>query len=376
MPYARPSLTDLRAQVAQAIASALPGVDPLLPFSNVGILGQVLAGLTHLHYGYLDWIAQQATPYTATDEFLEAWAALKEVTRKPTTQATGRAAFGGANGTLLPAGSAVVRGDGQAYVTTSDGTVSSGSVTVPIVAIADPAGLVGAQGNCAAGTVLSLSQAVAGVSSAGTAAGAITGGADLETDDSLRTRMLVAYRTVAHGGSASDYLGWALAVAGVTRVWVGPHAYGAGTVVVWFMMDSAQAAHGGFPQGANGVALGETRDTVATGDQLAVANGLFPLQPVTALVFACAPTAYPIAITITGLSSASAATKAAVAASIAQRLLEVGTVSASGSTVALSDIDAAIAEVPGTTGFVVTVPAANVAVPAGNLPTLGTITWG
>lgn len=376
MPFARPSLTDLRAQVAQAIASALPGVDPLLPFSNVGILGQVLAGLTHMHYGYLDWIAQQATPYTATEEFLEAWAALKDVTRKPTTQATGRVAFGGVNGTVLPAGAAVVRGDGQSYVTTADGTVSAGSVTVPIVATADPTGLVGTAGNCAAGTVLSLAQSVAGISSAGTAAGAITGGADLETDDSLRTRMLVAYRTVAHGGSASDYLGWALAVPGVTRVWVGPHVYGAGTVVIWFMMDSAQAAHGGFPQGTNGVSSSESRDTVATGDQLAVANALFAMQPVTALVYACAPTAYPINITITGLLAASSATKAAVAAAIAQTLVNVGSVSASGSTVALSDIDAAIASVPGTTGFVVTVPASNVAVPAGALPTLGTITWG
>lgn len=375
MPFARPSLTDLRAQVLQAIASALPGVDPLLPFSNVGILGQVLAGLTHLHYGYLDWIAMQATPYTATDEFLEAWAALKDITRKPATRAAGRVAFGGLNGTVLPAGASVVRGDGQTYTTTTSGTVSGGSVTVQVVADADPTGLTGVGGNCAAGTTLSLSQAVAGIGSAGTAAGSITGGSDLETDDSLRTRMLVAYRTVAHGGSAADYLGWALAVPGVTRAWVGPHAYGAGTVVVWFMMDSAQAAHAGFPQGSNGVAASEPRDTVATGDQLAVANALFSLQPVTALVYACAPTAYPIDITITGMSSSSAATRAAVAAAITQALTTLGMVSAAGSTVSLSDINAAIASVPGTSGYVMTVPAANVSVPGGGLPQLGTITW-
>ena len=55
------------------------------------------------------------------------------------------------------------------------------------------------------------------------------------------------------------------------------------------MMDVSEAAHGGFPQGTNGVAGAETRDTAATGDQLAVANYIYPLRPATALVYACAP---------------------------------------------------------------------------------------
>ena len=48
----------------------------------------------------------------------------------------------------------------------------------------------------------------------------------------------------------------------------------------------ARPCHGGFPQGTNGVAALETRDTAATGDQLAVANYLYPLRPVTPIVYA------------------------------------------------------------------------------------------
>ena len=43
MPFSRPTLATLRAQAAADIASALPGADPLLRFSNLGILGDAEA---------------------------------------------------------------------------------------------------------------------------------------------------------------------------------------------------------------------------------------------------------------------------------------------------------------------------------------------
>ncbi|STJ26665.1 baseplate J protein [Citrobacter braakii] len=87
MPYKHPTLTDLRGQVRSDIQSALPKTGGLLRFSNLKITGDVQAGLSYGHYGYLDWIAQQSTPFTATDEYLEAWAALVAVYRKPATAA-------------------------------------------------------------------------------------------------------------------------------------------------------------------------------------------------------------------------------------------------------------------------------------------------
>ena len=70
MPFNRPTLSGLRSQVAADISTGLPGADGLLRFSNLAVLGSSLAGLTHLRFGFLDFIALQATPYTATDEFL------------------------------------------------------------------------------------------------------------------------------------------------------------------------------------------------------------------------------------------------------------------------------------------------------------------
>ncbi|MGN6518667.1 MAG: baseplate J/gp47 family protein [Dokdonella sp.] len=381
MPFARPTLKQLRQQVQQDIASALPGSDPLLRFSNLGILADVLAALANMHYGYLDWIASQGVPFTATDEYLEAWAALKNVTRKPAAVASGTITFTGTNGTVLPSGTPLQRADGQQYLTTATGTVASGSVTVPAAAVADHAGLVGAGGNCDAGVQMTLASAIAGLNSTGVAATAFVGGADLETDDSLRARMLLAYQQPPHGGDATDYVEWALAVPGVTRAWCVPNALGVGTVAVYTMFDAAEAAHSGFPQGTDGVSQhdagpdGLPRAAVATGDQLTVADAIFALQPVTALVSAKAPTPQSIPFVISGIAGASADTRAAIAAAIAAVFLQYAAIQAGGSTLSLSYIESAIAAVPNTTGFVIESPTGNIVSTGSQLPVVGPITY-
>lgn len=241
----------------------------------------------------------------------------------------------------------------------------------------------GAAGNALSGTALSLGIGIAGVTGSGTASGVITGGADIETDNELRSRMLLAYAKPPQGGSISDYGEWALEVPGVTRCWIVPSGMGPGSIVLQFMMDDAEAAFGGFPQGTNGCAAAETRDTAATGDQLALADYIFAKQAVTALVYTVAPSANTIDLTINGISSASIATKAAIAAAFAAAL-RVG--ARPGGVTDILPIEAAIAAVPGTDGAVlVTVTASagtvspgtagNITSDAGALPTPGTITY-
>ena len=374
MPWTRPQLSDLRNQVAQDIASAIPGSDPLLRFANLGILGNVQAGLAHLHYGYLDYIALQSNPFTATDEYLEAWAALKDVFREAATSASGQITFPATPNVLVPSGTPITRGDGVSCVTTADATAGAGgTVVVSATMDPDPTGLAGAFGNTTAGVTMTLGRTIPGVQSSGTVTTAFTGGADLETDDSLRSRMLEEYQKTAQGGAKADYEIWARQVPGVTRSWCNPLGAGSGTVVVYVMLDSAEAAFNGFPQGTNGVATNETRDTPATGDQLIVANYIYALRPATALVYVVAPVAYSINFTITGLSTASSSTKAAISQAIAGVLQQTGT--PLGGAIDLSLIESAIAAIPGTAGFVVTSPTGNVATTTGQLAVLGTVTY-
>ncbi len=370
MPFTRPTLTELRNQVAQDITSSFPGADALLRFSNLNITGIAQANLANLHYGYLDWIAKQAVPFTATDEFLEGWAALKGVFRQAPVAAGGSVRFSGVPGTVIPAGSALVRGDGVTYATVGAVAIGGGgTATVSAVADADPAGLAGAFGNTVVGSGMTLSQAIAGVQAAGVVTVAFTGGADLEVDDSLRSRMLTQYQEPPRGGAKSDYEKWAKEVPGVTRAWAVPNVLGVGSVVVYIMMDSSEAGFGGFPQGVNGVATDETRGTAAVGDQLLVADYILPRQPVTAYVSVAAPAANPISFTIQDLPVAA---HSSVSAAIADVFLRDGS---PGGTIPLAHVWSAISSIAGVDSFVILAPLVGIVNPPGALPTVGAITY-
>lgn len=356
MPFSRPTLSQLRQQASADIAAALPGTDSLLRYSNLSILGDVEAAQTSGLYGYLDYIAKQAVPFTSTDEYLEGWSAFRSVIRKPATSAIGVAYFNGADENVVPAGTPVQSATGIAFVSTADAIVVDGYAAVPLSAVTP-----GIDGNVAAGTAFTLSAGISGVSSSGSATSAFTGGAEVEKDDALRTRMLFAWANPPQGGALGDYQRWALEVPGVTRAWVAPNRMGAGTVVVYTMFDDAEAADGGFPQGNAGCAALEDRDAPATGDLLAVANAIYPLRPVTALVYSVAPIANRLVFTIDGLAAASVVTRTAIAAAIRTILILQGSVGgarvADGSTggvLRLSFIERAIAAIAGTDGFVIT----------------------
>ncbi len=368
MPYTRPTLTELNNLVAQDLAA----VGPLLRLSNMGVVGKALAGLSNAHYGYQAYVAKQSNPYTATDEWLEAWAALKGVYRKAAAQASGSVLFTGTAGATIPSGRVITRADGASFTTTASATISAeGTATVAASADADPNGLLGASGNTAVGTAMTLVVTILGVLSTGAVSSAFIGGADLESDDSLRTRMLYAYQNPPLGGARSDYVAWALSASGVTRAWCVPLVFGAGTVGVYFMMDLANIAFDGFPQGTDGVAVAETRAITATGDQSTVAEYLYTVQPVPALVYALTPQRNAVNFSISGVPFAS---RAAVTAAIADVLLRSG--NPDGVTpVALSDVWSAIAATSGVTSFTMSSPSADIHSAQGYIPTVGTVTY-
>jgi uncharacterized phage protein gp47/JayE len=67
--------------------------------------------------------------------------------------------------------------------------------------------------NADPGNLIAIATPIVGINSSGVM-GAATGGADSETQDALRTRMLLQYRASPQGGDADDYVIWALQVPG------------------------------------------------------------------------------------------------------------------------------------------------------------------
>lgn len=237
----------------------------------------------------------------------------------------------------------------------------------------DPTGG-GAAGNTPAGTQLSLDSSIFGVDSVVTLATAITDGSDIESEEAFRARMLLAYQNTPQGGNDDDYEGWALEVSGVTRAWAARRLMGAGTVGIYVMTDGTDTSNNGFPVGTDGISELENWSALkATGDQGRVADHIYPLQPVTALVYVCSPIRKTVNFIIDGISTADSTTTAAINAAIDGVFFESG--DPTGGKVLLSDLVIALSNMSGTSGFILTSPTANIITAKGELPVRGTVTY-
>ncbi|EQB0362450.1 baseplate J/gp47 family protein [Yersinia enterocolitica] len=377
MPFNRPTLSELRQRNLSYIQSELKTGGNLLRFSNIGVISDADAGMAHLHYGYLDYIALQSTPYNATDEYLAAWAALKDVFRKPANPATcPTVEFSGTTGRVIAAGSLLNRADGYQYrldheVTLGAGGTGTGSITAVLPSVLDDTTGGGIAGNADAGTSLTLDVAIDGVLSVATATVKISGGADIESEDAFRSRMLLAYQNTPQGGNDTDYRGWALAVPGVTRCWVKRRLQGVGTVGIYIMCDGNDS--GGFPVGTDGISqLEEWGAVKATGDQERVADHIYPLQPIIAIIYVCAPVAAPVNFVISGISTAGSETTTAINTAIDEVFFTEGE---PGGKILLSSLLLAIGDVTGTSGFILDSPTTNIQLETGQLPLRGTVTY-
>lgn len=351
MPFERPDLATLVSRSQADTAARLPGVDPALRRSLVGVLSAVRAGSVHGLYGYLDWMARQLMPDTAELEHLERWASIwLEENRKAATAATGQASFTGLDGSAIPTGTQLLRADGQEYVTTLEALVAAGVATAPVLAVA-----AGVAGNADPGILLNLISPVSGVQPQASAPAGLTGGADAETDDSLRARLLSRIRKPVRGGAADDYVTWALTVPGVTRAWTSAKELGSATVTLRFMMDGTYAD--GIPQAAD-VAL--------------VQAVLDALRPVTAEVYAVAPVPLPLGLSIR-LTPDLASVRAAVEAELRDMLLYEAV---PGGTILISHQREAISIALGETDHVLLSPTEDVVCAAGEIAVVGDIEWG
>lgn len=349
MAFSRPSLTDLVDRIQADFVSRFTLNGPVLRRSVIYVLARVLAGAAHSLYGYLNYLSRQIFPDTADDTNLRRWGSIWGLSPTAATYSSGSITITGTDGTVVPAASKLIRSDGAEYSTAADVTIASGTATATVTAVA-----AGVDGNCDAGTVLSFESPIANIDTDTTVAvGGLAGGADEETTDDFRTRVLARLQDSPQGGSSADYVAWAKEVAGVTRAWVYPLALGAGTVVVRFMRDND----------ANPIP-----DSTAVAD---VQSHIDSVRPVTATVTVAAPIADALDFTLS-ITPDTTATRAAVQAELTDLLsreVEPGV------TLPISQIRTAIGNATGLTDYTLSSPSADVVPSTGHVPTLGTFTW-
>lgn len=232
MAFKRPSLPELMGRVDQDLLSRLPGSQAALAVRLTKALATSEAGVAHGLYGYLQWLERQLFPETCDDDLLHLHSA--GVPRRQAGKSVGPVELEGSDDAVVVAGTEL-QADDQEYVTTEEAVIEGGVATVEVEALE-----AGAAGDQVAGTELRLVSPIPGVSGTAVVGDAgILGGADLETFDSWRDRILLRRARVPRGGAEGDWEGWALEVPGVTRAWEDPRGMGPGSVVIRIMADDA-----------------------------------------------------------------------------------------------------------------------------------------
>lgn len=348
MSFARPTLSQIIGRIQDDFTARLPGADSRLRRNVLDVKARAYAGAVHGAYGMLDDIAK-FLPDVADAERLARWAAIFGLSRKAAEAASGTVTLTGTGTPTAPIGTVLVRADGARYLLTADATISGGTAAAAVEA--EDAGGASAMVD---GQQLTFLSPVAGIQAVATvAAGGISGGADEESDDALRVRLLARMRQPVRGGAASDYVAWATEVAEVTRAWVYANWDGLGTVKLLFVMDGREDIIPG------------------SGDVAAVQAHIDALRPVTAEVTVAAPVADPLDFTI-ALTPDTTAVRDAVTAELRDLLAREAE---PGGTILISHVREAISIAAGETDHVLTAPSANATADAGEIITMGAITW-
>lgn len=282
MAFQRPTLKDLITRVQGDFKAALE-LPTILRRSLIGATANALAGLSHMFNGFLADIEKQSMPDTATTNLLR-WGSIWGVYPKTATFAEFNAEVTGTPGTVIPDNRSYRRTDGVEYVTEGEVILDGdGEGIIHLVAL-----VAGDNGNVEVLDQISILSPIAGLDSNATVSEILIDADDAEVPDNatteqlepFRQRLLARIQNPPSGGTASDYIAWALEVAGITRAWVSPQGLGPGTVVVFVVSDDED------PITPSPAKITEVSDYIET------------VRPVTANVTVTAPVLLPLDLVI------------------------------------------------------------------------------
>jgi uncharacterized phage protein gp47/JayE len=206
----------------------------------VKIIGKTIGAIAHLIYGYIDNVAKELLVSTCqTTEYLQIHAKENNVPRKAPTYARGTIQFTGLEGSIILEQTECTGDNGVQYR-----VVSSVEIGIALTAICTVVAVEsGAKGNLSAGSSIVIDSEIPGVNSTGTVqAGGITGGVDIEAENSWKSRILRKKQRISMGGKDEDWEDWMRDCPSLTptRVWASPGAAGLNSVVCMFVFDDRE----------------------------------------------------------------------------------------------------------------------------------------
>ena len=184
--------------------------------SDLGIRLKVLAGEIRNLYAGMEWLQRQAFPQTASGEALEMHAEERGLARREASPSYGTLLFrrtGALNYSLpIPMGTVCASEEDPSvrFVTAEESALPPNETEVAVAAVSEGTGLAC---NAAANTVTVMVTPPAGIETVSNTA--FSGGMDLETDESLRSRLAERFAAPVNGTNRSFYAAFAESYEGI-----------------------------------------------------------------------------------------------------------------------------------------------------------------
>jgi uncharacterized phage protein gp47/JayE len=238
LPIRRESLATIRPRIdGDANAGVAPASDDFVDVTTGGYFADVAQALAIEQERLWDFgsteVPAVAFITTAWGRYLDMHGDVLGVPRKAAAFASVIAHFTGTNGTQVGTNFQIATlptdpdQDPVVFQTTTSGTIAAGVLDLPVVAIET-----GVAGNVPVGALSQFESATPTGLTAVTNLAPTAGGAEPESDQAYRARLLLEFGSTPGAGTIGDYQRWALAYPGVGAVAVEPVWAGDGSVRV------------------------------------------------------------------------------------------------------------------------------------------------
>ena len=304
-----PTTKELSDNIISQLEAAFGQAIPLLPKSFLRVLAKVLSGLFIILYKYGGYIFLQMFVQSAsavdttvlgdTVNPLTFWGRLSGIgdpTAATNAELTIEITVETQTGFLESGVQLLSALNGVTYITLGSTALDAATVSATVKAVSDQAGGGGAGdiGNLENGSTLSFANPLSNVARDTEVTATTVTGADGETVEAYRARIISKFQKRPQGGAYSDYVVWGLEVAGIINIY--PYTssdFGQADVYVEATVDSS-----GDPDGIPTTAqLGDVLDSI-TYDT----NGLASRRPLGALANTYAITRTAFDIEVNGLT--------------------------------------------------------------------------
>lgn len=259
MSLSTPTTRELSDQIVAQLAGSLSQTIPILPKAFARVLAWVLAGVVVLLYKYAGFIFLQLFVAHASSEETEVngkrliplveWGVLLGVGRPLAGQRAEHIVSVTVTNQVdsLPAGTTLLRSQTRVlYQTVAAVALNASTVQLRVKAIGDESGGDGSGdiGNLTNGDELTFANQPPNVGTIATVISQAVTGADAETIDAYRARIVRRVQRRPQGGAYADYQAWAEEVEGIVAVY--PYAGQPGEIDIYV---EATEASSGSPDG-------------------------------------------------------------------------------------------------------------------------------